>query len=70
MVLRPGSKKRYSVSTFNVLVQNTEPYTVDNTSLRFLVGHGFDFNKQISSGLLYTPGNDEEVGLGASSHLY
>ena len=52
-----GRRERGLVAqVYDVLLLCQEPYTVQPSSLKFLVCHGFDFNKQCSSGLPYTPG--------------
>ena len=43
------------VQVFNVCLLSQHAYTIDPSSAKFLVAHGFDFNKQISLGLPYTP---------------
>ena len=43
------------VQVFNVWLLCDRPYTIDPSSAKFLVAHGFDFNKQFSLGLSYTP---------------
>ena len=47
------------VKTFNIVVLCTENFIVEPASLTFLVGHGFDFNKQYAKGVPYTRGNDK-----------
>ncbi len=44
--------------TFNILTLCEEEFLVEPKSLKFLIGHGFDFNKQFKSGLDYYRGND------------
>ena len=41
---------------FNVWMMCQKAYTIDPVSARFLLQHGFDFNKQIAKGLPYSPG--------------
>ncbi|XP_063901741.1 target of EGR1 protein 1-like isoform X2 [Zophobas morio] len=48
----------FQVYSFNILTACQDSYTVDPSSLQFLADNGFDFNKQISEGLLYYSGND------------
>ena len=40
---------------FNVWLLSQQPFTTDPSSAKFLVQHGFDFNKQFSFGLPYCP---------------
>lgn len=49
-----------SVDVFNIWLMCQNPYTIDPSSARFLLKHGFDFNKQFSKGLPYTPGPMKE----------
>ena len=53
------SKWRYFVQTFNITILCEEDYVVEPASLRFLVQHGFDFNRQYDKGVSYYRGNDK-----------
>ena len=44
------------VRVFNVSLMCQKAYTIDPSSAQFLLKHGFDFNKQVSKGVPYTPG--------------
>ena len=44
-----------TAQVFNVWLLIQQPFTTDPSSAIFLVKHGFDFNKQYSLGLPYTP---------------
>lgn len=50
----------YAVRTFNVAALCSEDYSVEPLALRFLVEHGFDFQKQYSLGVPYHRGSDQE----------
>lgn len=43
------------VEVYNVWLLVQQPFVTDPNSAQFLVEHGFDFNKQYSQGLPYTP---------------
>ena len=45
-----------SAEVFNVWLSCQRDYILNPQSACFLLEHGFDFNKQLSKGLLYTPG--------------
>lgn len=66
------SKCSYLVQTFNILVLCDEDYVVEPASLRFLVQHGFDFNRQYEKGVSYYRGNDKPSDLSIQSirHLF
>ena len=49
----------FSVQTFNVMLLCSEDYMVEPGALRFLVEHGFDFNKQYSAGISYHRGKEK-----------
>ncbi|XP_052774261.1 target of EGR1 protein 1-like [Mya arenaria] len=50
----------YIVQTFNILFLCEDDFLVEPKSLKFLVQHGFDFNKQFAKGLSYYRGLDKE----------
>lgn len=62
----------YIVQTFNILLLCEEDYTVEPQSLKFLVQHGFDFNKQYEKGLPYYRGPDKDTDFSIKSprHLF
>ena len=47
------------VEVFNIWLLSQQPYVIDPKSSKFLINHGFDFNKQFAKGLPYTPGFTE-----------
>ena len=57
---KSASVKQWSflAQTFNIVVLCGEDYVVEPSSLKFLIAHGFDFNKQYATGLSYYRGND------------
>jgi len=52
------NKWKFSVKVFNILCLCDDEYVVEPETLKFLVGHGFDFNRQCMHGLPYHRGND------------
>ena len=58
---RSQSKESYMVQTFNITVLCEEDYIVEPGSLKFLVQHGFDFNRQYDKGVSYYRGNDKVI---------
>lgn len=56
---KPNSQK-FLAQTFNILTLCNEDYMVEPGALQFLVGHGFDFNKQYSRGIPYYRGLDKK----------
>lgn len=52
-------KLTIKVHIYNIVVLCTENYLVEPGSLKFLVEHGFNFNKQYGQGVPYTKGCDE-----------
>ena len=57
-VFAASKKWNFSAQIFNLICLCEQEYVVEPDTLKFLVGHGFDFNNQCSSGLLYHRGND------------
>lgn len=53
------NKIKSSNKTFDILTLCSEEFMVEPGSLKFLLSHGFDFNKQFSEGLKYYRGNDK-----------
>lgn len=51
----------YLVQTFNVLTLCSERFTVESSAHKFLLSHGFDFNKLYGKGLQYYKGCDRAV---------
>ncbi|KAJ8305704.1 hypothetical protein KUTeg_016249 [Tegillarca granosa] len=49
---------RFLVQTFNIVTLCQEDYMVEPAALQFLVGHGFDFNRQYEKGIPYYRGCD------------
>ncbi|XP_076441260.1 target of EGR1 protein 1-like [Babylonia areolata] len=49
----------YSVQTFNVILLCSEDYMVEPAALKFLVEHGFDFNRQYTCGVPYCRGKGQ-----------
>ncbi|XP_791390.3 target of EGR1 protein 1 [Strongylocentrotus purpuratus] len=57
----PGpTSQKFLAQTFNILTLCNEDYMVEPGALQFLVGHGFDFNKQYSCGVPYCRGPDRK----------
>ena len=50
----------YSVSIYNIMLLSSDPYMIDPAAVKFLVNHGFNFNKQFSEGISFYAGNDRD----------
>ncbi|XP_053394700.1 target of EGR1 protein 1-like isoform X2 [Mercenaria mercenaria] len=66
------SGSSYIVQTFNIMLLCEEEFVVEPQSLRFLVHHGFDFNKQYEKGVPYYRGADktEDKNIQSVRHLF
>lgn len=61
----------YLVQTFDVLTLCSEPFTVECRAHKFLISHGFDFNKLYAKGLQYYKGCDKKKDEGPNvRHLF
>ena len=50
-----GKATPIRMEVFNLWLLTQQPFVTDPESARFLLHHGFDFNKQYAQGLPYTP---------------
>ncbi|KAL4236533.1 Target of EGR1 [Mactra antiquata] len=55
-----GKNFSFIVQTFNILLLCEDDFVVEPLSLKFLVQHGFDFNKQYEKGVPYYRGPDKK----------
>ena len=54
-ISRSLSSTHLDVRVFNIWLLCQKAYTIDPSSAKFLLQHGFDFNKQFGKGIPYSP---------------
>lgn len=59
-LLKGQENSDFIIQTFNVMVLSKSSFIVEPSSLKFLVEHGFDFNKHYAKGIPYDR-NDSKV---------
>lgn len=54
-----GVAEKFVAHTYNIIILCSENYVVEPDALKFLVSHGFNFERQYSKGIPYYRGDDQ-----------